>query len=419
VVSITSRQVVESRRGPFFNDPFFRHFFRDFGPSRPERRDRTSLGSGVIVGGDGLIVTNQHVVADADEITVVLHDRREFEAELIADDELSDLAFLRIDPGGQPLPALSLGDSDLIEVGDLVLAIGNPFGIGQTVTSGIISAKARTPPGGRSEVSFIQTDAAINPGNSGGALVSLDGELVGINTAIFTRGSGGSIGIGFAIPANLVKARLQGIEAEGEVVRPWLGAAYQPVDAGIAAALELDRPAGLLVNRLHSRSPAARAGLKEGDVILAVDGVEVNDAPSLNLRLSLKPLGETVEITVFRRGERLTLEVPLEEAPREPSPNLTRLEGPHPLDGVTVANMSPAFNEEIGVDMFEEGVVILEIRRGAFAQRLRLRPGDVVASVNGRRVETVAELRDRLRQRTSVWQLGIRRDGRTFTLEIS
>jgi len=422
VVSITTSRLATSTRrvDPFFDDPFFRHFFGDLGPfgrPRQETRRQSSLGSGVIVRGDGLIVTNHHVIEGADEITVVLHDRTEHRAELVSSDQRSDLAFLRIRPG-RSLPAIPLGDSDRIEVGDLVLAIGNPFGIGQTVTSGIVSARARSTPGARADVSFIQTDAAINPGNSGGALVSMDGELVGINTAIFTRG-GGSIGIGFAIPANLVAARIVGIEQGLETARPWLGAAYRPIDTTVASALDLERPQGVLIERVHPEGAAAAAGLRRGDIITAVDGVEVFDAPELNLRLQLEPLGSRVPVTVIRRGEMLELALSLEPPPGDPNPAPRRLAGNQPLSGALVAPLSPAFNERLGIDPFTEGVGIVEIEPRSFATRLRLQRGDVVAAINGAQVTSVAALERLLATEQRRWVISIERGGQVFDLTIS
>jgi Do/DeqQ family serine protease len=418
VVSITSRRATRVTN-PFADDPFFRFFFRDFPQlAQPEQRIETSLGSGVIVRDTGLVVTNHHVVGKADEIEVVLQDRRAFPAELISSDATTDIAFLRIDTGGQRLPALQLGDSDALEVGDLVLALGNPFGIGQTVTSGIVSAKERVAPTLDRGVSFIQTDAAINPGNSGGALVTLDGRLIGINTAIFTR-SGGSIGIGFAIPSNLVRARLEAVaRGETEIQRAWLGIRTQAIDASIAPELGLDRPRGVLVRQVYPSSAADRAGLTPGDVVVAVDGAAVDEPAMLDYRLALKPLGQTAALELLRQGRGARVEVLLEAAPSEPPPRPTRLSGRHPLAGATVANLSPAYNEKLGIDMFERGVAVLEIEPRSLAQQLRLRPGDVVESINGERIATVADLEDLLEQGARVWDLGLRRNGRAITVTV-
>ncbi len=417
VVSITSRKVTVARE-PVFDDPFFQFFFRDFGGARPRQRVETSLGSGVILRADGLVVTNHHVVEGAEEIEVVLADRRSYTARPLGSDRASDLAFLRLETRGERLPTVPLGDSDGIEVGDLVLALGNPFGIGQTVTSGIVSAKARTHPNLERDVSFIQTDAAINPGNSGGALVTLDGRLVGINTAIFTR-SGGSIGIGFAIPANLVAARLAALEGgRGELARPWLGAELRPVDQEIAKGLGLDRPRGVLVRRVAPGGPAARAGLQAGDVVLSVDGQPVDDPPSLGYRLSLKPLGERARLLVWRRGQERIVAVPLEPAERRPR-NVTTLQGRHPLDGLTVGELTPGLAEELELADLDRGVVVLGSEAGRFAQRLGLRRGDVLASVNGRPVGSVAELQEVVRRGTQGrWQIGVRRGDQQLVLTV-
>jgi serine protease Do len=417
VVNIYTRN--ERRRAaanPFLSDPFFRFFFEDFGGDLPRSVPENSLGSGVIVDPDGLIVTNHHVIEDADEIMVVLSDRREFRAELVAADEPADLPLLDIDAEG--LPTLPLGDSDLIEVGDLVLAIGNPFGIGQTVTSGIVSAVARSTPDGASDLSFIQTDAAINPGNSGGALVTLDGALVGINTAIFTR-SGGSIGIGFAIPVNLVKALIRSVEGGSDgLQRPWLGARLQSVDAHLASTLGLERPAGVLVNQVHPRSPAAAAGLARGDVILAVGGRDVPDARTLNFRLALGALGESTELRVRRDGQALTLDLPLQTPPYQPPPDADRLEGRHALAGATVANLSPGLDRELGLDLFEDGVIVLKVDRGTPAARLRLRRGDLIRTLAEEPIDDVAELRAIVARRPLPWRLEVERGGQRLAVVV-
>jgi serine protease Do len=416
VVNITSRRAVEVQRNPFLDDPFFEFFSRRFGGApRNERRVQQALGSGVIIGADGLIVTNHHVVDGADEIDVVLADRRSFRARLVSSDEHTDLAFLRLEQS-QKLPALKIGDSDQIQVGDLVLAVGNPFGIGQTVTSGIVSATARTAPQLERDVSFIQTDAAINPGNSGGALVDMNGHLIGINTAIFSR-SGGSIGIGFAVPSNLVAARMRSLnapQAGAEVARPWIGARLQAVDADIAASLGLDRPAGVLLSEVYPGAAADEGGLRSGDIILTVDGIDITDPASLAYRLSLAVLGEEVAVSVWRRGRVLTMSLPVATAPERPAANVTRLDRSSPLEGATVGNLSPAFNETAGIDPFERGVAVLEVRPGSEAQAWRLRPGDVLEAVNGRQVATVTELLRRLDG--GLRRLDVRRSGDRFAV---
>lgn len=419
VVNIYTKQDQRSPLDPLFSDPFFDLFFGRRDQRVPRGPPQTALGSGVIVRADGLIVTNHHVIEDADEIMVVLSDRREYSAEVVGDDETADLALLRIDAKGGPLPALEMGDSDQVEVGDLVLAIGNPFGIGKSVTSGIVSALGRTTPEIGSDLSFIQTDAAINPGNSGGALVTLDGRLIGINTAIFTR-SGGSIGIGFAIPVNLVKALIRAVESGGdEVARAWLGARIQPVDAGLASTLGLRRPVGVLVSQVYPEGPAARAGLTKGDVVMAVDGAEVVDPRGLNFRLAIGQVGDDAELEVWRDGELETMQLTLETPPYQPPPQTTTLSGHHALSGATVANMSPGLNEELGFDLFERGVVVVGVERGSDAARLRFRRGDIIARLAGERIDSVARLTAGVAQARRPWQLDVERGGRLLSVVIN
>ena len=304
VVNVYSRRVERVQQSPLFNDPFFRHFFGDQFPlGQPRERIAQSLGSGVIIEADGVIVTNNHVIEGATEIVVALADRREFEARLIAADPRVDLAVLRIDAAGESLPFLEFQDSDSLQVGDLVVAIGNPFGVGQTVTQGIISALGRTGIGDLAAQSFIQTDAAINPGNSGGALVTMDGKLAGINTAIFTR-TGGSVGIGFAIPSNLVSSTVASALAGKGIKRPWFGASGEAVTNEIALGLGMTRPAGVLIAEVYPGGPADRAGLRSGDVVLAIDGREVSDPEALKFRIATRKLGETATLDVLRRGRR-------------------------------------------------------------------------------------------------------------------
>ncbi len=418
-VHIYTRRVVQQRVSPLFDDPFFQRFFGQSNPlGMPRERVERSLGSGVIVAADGLIVTNDHVVKDSDQITVVLADRREFEAKVVSTDSKTDLAILRITPPrGEKLPFLALHDSDELEVGDLVLAIGNPFGVGQTVTSGIVSALARTAVGVSDFNFFIQTDAAINPGNSGGALVSMDGRLVGVNTAIFSQ-SGGSIGIGFAIPANMVRTVLAAARGGGQLVRPWLGIKSQPVTSEVAQSLGLARPSGVLVNAVHPKSPAAKAGIVAGDLILQVDGHEVLDPQGVNFRTATRGLGGTSQFIVRRAGRDRTVAVPLVAPPEDPPRETTELTGQHPFSGATVANLSPALAEELGVDSNRQGVILLKIANGSVAQRIRLRPGDIVDSVNGTVISRVDALNKALRQKPSEWRVAIRRGDQVYNLQL-
>ena len=417
VVNIYARRVVRSAPvSPFFNDPFFRRFFgEDFSFGRPRERVHNSLGSGVVVRPDGLVVTNHHVIKDASEITVVLADRREFDAKLVGSDERTDLAVLRIDPGGETLPHLEPRDSDDLEVGDLVLAIGNPFGVGQTVTSGIVSALARTAAGISDFGFFIQTDAAINPGNSGGALVSLDGRLVGINTAIYSKG-GGSVGIGFAIPSNMVAMVVDSVDRAGRVVRPWIGARTQDVTPAIAASLGMPRPVGAIVRKVYPGGPTDRAGLRVGDVILAVNGRGIDDRAGLQFRVATLRLGATADLEVLRQGRRRTLEFDVIAPPEVPPRNVTELAGRHPFSGAAMADLSPALAEELGIDGVERGVVIVEMRRGGTARRLGFRRGDIVLGINGREPRSVAGLQRLLAAGIDRWRISLLRDGKAVSL---
>jgi Do/DeqQ family serine protease len=370
-------------------DPFFRMF-------RSQPRVAHSLGSGVIVDSSGLIVTNNHVVRGADQIVVALADRREFPAELVFADAKLDLALLRIDPAGAPLPVARLGDSDRAEIGDLVLAIGNPFGVGQTVTQGIVSANARTGIGVSDTDFFIQTDASINQGNSGGALVSMTSEVIGINTAIFS-GSGGNIGIGFAIPSNMVKVFLNQART-GTRTTAWLGVEGVPVDGARARAAGLDRVIGVAVLGVSPGSPAERAGLRSGDIVLAVDGNEVSDPASLRYRVATKPVGETATLTVLRGGRGQMLQARLTAPPENPPRQLTRIPAGSVLGGVSVANLSPALAQELGAGLPERGVVVVEVdQRAPLARFGAPRPGDLIESVNGQTVERVGDVVDAAR----------------------
>ncbi len=408
VVNIYAQRVVQqSIVSPLFDDPFFKQFFGDGGPFGQRERIQNSLGSGVIVRPEGYVVTNNHVIAEAEAITVVLSDRREYAAEVVLRDERTDLAVLKIDPRGEVLPAVDLGDSDALEVGDLVLAVGNPFGVGQTVTSGIVSALARTSVGISDFQSFIQTDAAINPGNSGGALVTMDGRLVGINTAIFSK-TGGSVGIGFAVPVNMVGAVLRAAVSGGDLVRPWLGVSASDITAEMAEAIGLKRVGGVIVEDFHPASPAPAAGIETGDVITAVDGNQIYDGQDLRFRLATMDIGETAELTLVRNGSRMVVPVKLTPPPEDPPRDITELEGPHPFDRVTVGNLSPKFASELSFPE-TEGVVILEVGRGSPAGFLDLRPGDIVLAVNGERTPSVDTLEQAVRGGGREWSLEIKR----------
>ena len=419
VVNIYARKVVRRTfRSPLFNDPFFRRFFGDVLPPGARReRIENSLGSGVIVRPDGYIVTNNHVISGADEVIVALADRREFDADVVLTDERTDLAVLRIETEGTSLPHLELMDSDDIEVGDIILAIGNPFGVGQTVTSGIVSALARTQVGVADYRYFIQTDAAINPGNSGGAMVGLNGRLAGVNTAIFSK-SGGSIGIGFAVPANMVRVIVESALRGGRVVRPWLGATGQGVTADIAAAQGLDRPSGVLVNAVYPKGPADRAGIKVGDIIKAIGRHKVLDPEGLEFRIATHPLDSNVELTVLRGERILKTEVALGPPPEVPQRDLTWIEGRGPLAGARIGNLSPALAEELGFDPMRRGVVVVEVATNSPARNLRLKPGDVLVRINGKEIELVEDVLVATNEEASNWRIAIKRGDRQLNVMV-
>jgi Do/DeqQ family serine protease len=420
VVNVYSRRVERTAESsPLLNDPLFRRFFGDQLPfGMPRERVAQSLGSGVLVEPDGVIVTNNHVIEGATEIVVVLADRREFEARLVAADARSDLAILRIDAKGEDLPYLHFHDSDQLEVGDIVLAIGNPFGVGQTVTSGIVSALGRTGVGELETQSFIQTDAAINPGNSGGALITLSGRLAGINTAIYSR-SGGSLGIGFAIPSNLVATTVASAVAGQGIVRPWLGVSAQAVTADIAASLGMAKPGGALVTGVYDGGPADKAGVRIGDVILKVDGREVLDGRGLRFRAAVRRVGDNASLELSRAGKTIGLTAKLAAPPESPPRQKMRLGGAQPLAGATVANLSPAFAEEIGFDPMTRGVVVAGVDAGSTAARVGIRPGDVITAVNEIPVTAVDQLQNLVRTTPrGRWIIGLRRAGQSFTIAV-
>lgn len=421
VVNVLTKKKVEQERplSSLLDDPFFRRFFGDdFGGRERRERDQSSLGSGVIVDPEGFIVTNEHVIKGASEIKVVLADRREFEAEVVLTDERTDLAVLLVDPGGEALPTLEMRDSDDVEVGDLVLAVGNPFGVGQTVTSGIVSALARTQVGITDFSFFIQTDAAINPGNSGGALVTLDGRLIGINTAIYSR-SGGSIGIGFAIPANMVRTVVDSARGGTALVRAWAGLAGQNLTAELAEGLRLDRPGGVVISDVYQGGPADRAGIAAGDVIVAVNQQPVTDLQSLRYRVATGMLGSSLEVEFVRKGDHRVAALPLEAPPESPPRNEVRLLGHHPLGGAFVASLSPALSEELDIPDDWSGVVITKVQRGTPAHRVGFRPRDVILSLNGKTYGHSADLSADLVRISERWQIVFKRDGKVRRVEFS
>jgi Do/DeqQ family serine protease len=412
VVNVYAAKVVENRN-PFFDDPIFRRFFG--GPGGSREQVQRSLGSGVIIDASGLVVTNNHVIEGADQVKVSLADKREFEAEIVLKDERSDLAVLRLKDAHEKFAPIEFADSDALQVGDVVLAIGNPFAVGQTVTHGIVSAVARTQVGISDYQFFIQTDAAINPGNSGGALVDMAGRLVGINTAIFSR-SGGSQGIGFAIPANMVRVVVASALGGGSVVkRPWLGAKLQAVTPEIADTLNLKRPTGALVASIVPQSPAERAGLRSGDLILSVDGLTVDDPNAFDYRFATKPLGGATQLGILRGGRESKLTVALETAPDTGRDEIV-IRSRSPFLGAKVANLSPALADELRLDSAAEGVVVLGVEDGSEAQSLGFQRGDIVVSVNNEKVAHTRDLERITKQQSRLWRITVMRGGQQISV---
>ena len=417
VVNVYARGRVATQAPGLPGDFLFRDFFRDR-MGMPRDRVQSALGSGVIVSPDGVIVTNTHVVkvGATSEIRVVLADRREFDARIVLQDEKTDIAILRVEGGDGKFPSLQFEDSDSVEVGDLVLAIGNPFGVGQTVTSGIISALGRSEIGRADIQSYIQTDAPINPGNSGGALVDMSGRLIGINTAIYS-GSGGSHGVGFAIPSNLVRLYVDSALTGKKVQRPWLGARLDSITREIAEGLRLNRSSGALVTRVHKDGPAALAGLEPGDVITMVDGHEVSDARTVNYRLATRGIGQTVQINAIRKGRTVSLQLALQPPPPIGPDDVRNFTGDHPLDGARIANLVPHVADELDLDE-TGGTVVLSLRSGSVAERLNLRPGDIIVSVGDQQIESVVQLEQSLARRPSLWRIVIKRGRQVVQLQI-
>lgn len=422
VVNIYAQRIVNQRISPFMNDPFFSQFFGGGGGSGfsiPRRSVERSLGSGVIVREDGVIVTNTHVVEDAEEIRIILNDRREFPARILMQDKQADLAVIKIESDKENrFPVLPLGNADSLEVGDLVLAIGNPFGVGQTVTSGIISATARTAGGISDYGYFIQTDAAINPGNSGGALVDMQGRLVGINTAIYSR-SGGSIGIGFAIPADMVKTIVHAATSGKRIVRPWLGVGIQTVTADLAQSLGMERPEGVIIRDLRDGSPLMAAGLKVGDIILAMNGQPIDNPESMHFRIGMLSVGDDVTVAYQRKGKENLATVTMVAPPETPPRDQTTFQKNGPLNGLTLANLSPAVAEEIGYDGDEEqGVIVMDAGQStAYGARI-FRTGDLLLSINGETIKSVADVKALAEKSYRRWGIKIQRGKQILTLVV-
>ena len=405
VVNISTSQVVERGQGNEEFEEFFREFFErrgGGGGEQPQRRRQNSLGSGFIIDSTGYIVTNHHVVAEADQITVRLHDDREYEAELVGSDEKTDLALLKVTPGeGESLAATRWGDSEVPRIGDWVIAIGNPFGLGGTVTAGIISARQRDINSGPYD-DFIQTDAAINRGNSGGPMFNLDGEVIGINSAIFSP-SGGSIGIGFAIPSNLARNIIDQLREGGTVRRGWLGVRIQTVTDELAEGMRLEEARGALVASVTEDGPAERAGIQQGDVILEFDNREVPDMRKLPRMVAETPIGKAVDVVVWRKGERVTVQVDLGELDDVALAAASATVGPSDSEtgsigdlGLSLSKITPALRERFELDDKTNGVIITDVDETGTGAEKGLRQGDVIVEVDQEEVASPSDVADRV-----------------------
>ena len=420
VVNIASTKVIRSSdRGPsspFFSDPLFRQFFGEqFDPMFrvPREQREHSLGSGVIINTDGYLLTNNHVIQDANDIKISLSDKRELKAKVIGTDPKTDIAVLKVE--AKNLPVVVFGDSSKVEVGQFALALGNPFGIGQTVTMGIVSAIGRGGLGIEDYEDFIQTDAAINPGNSGGALVNVQGELIGINTAILAGGGGGNQGVGFAVPIDMAQQVMQQILQHGKVIRGWLGVVVQPVNPPMAKAFGLKEPRGALIGDVKPDSPAGRAGLQKGDIVLELDGKPVTDSRDLSLRIGMIAPGSDVNLKVFRNGTERELIVKLGEMPAKMA-QTTGQPGSagRSLDGLSVDELNSDVSRQLGLPPGTKGVVVTEVQPGSVAAEAGLRRGDVIQQVNHKSVTNVNEFQGALSQGSEPVLLLINRGGNTL-----
>ncbi|MBN1606403.1 MAG: Do family serine endopeptidase [Polyangiaceae bacterium] len=420
VVSISSTRTRTAQMPDFpIPDPFFRFFFGPDG-NQPEQREEQGLGSGVIVG-SGLVLTSNHVVEGADDITVTTNDRRDFKAKVAGTDPKSDLALLRIDGDTSMLRPITWGSSSQLRLGEYVLAIGNPFGVGQTVTMGIVSAVGRADLGIVDYEDFIQTDAAINPGNSGGALVNLRGELVGINTAILSR-SGGNMGIGFAIPTDMARPIMQSLLERGKVVRGWLGVGIQSIDQDLAQALKLRETTGVLVTEVTQGTPADKAGLRRSDVILSLDGKPVNSTGELRNLVAAAGAAKKVVLGVARDGKELKVAVVLGEMPAQLRgstdggvPDAT--EAPLDVAGADLEALTPEARKHFRIpDRVDHGVVVRGVKPGGAASKAGLMRGDVILEVDRKRIDSVDAFRSAWRGAQGRILLVVSRRGRTVYL---
>ncbi len=407
VVNVYAKRRINPQGRSLFDDPFFGDFFGR--PFRSRPRVQNSLGSGVLVRSDGVVVTNHHVIEGSDALTIVMPDQREFQAELLLADARTDLAVLKLKTKKNIVfPVLDYQTEDDVKVGDLVLAIGNPFGVGQTVTSGIVSALARTQVGVSDFQSFIQTDAPINPGNSGGALVTMQGRLLGVNTAIYSR-TGGSVGIGFAIPSNMVRRVVEAALGDGKIRRPWLGAGLQNVSQELVVTLGLARPMGALVLEIHPASPFAKAGLKSGDVIIGADNMPIERPEELRYRMAIREIGERVNLRYLRAGKIRAAIITTISAPEEPARNSQTVTAQNLFYGVEFSNINPAIAEELGLSYAARGVVVTGVRTKG---RLNLRVGDIIEKINGAKTVTVQDALKIINKTKRGWSIELRRGQR-------
>ena len=397
IVTISSSRVVRtSGESPFFSDPFFRRFFGRQVPEQPNKRREHGLGSGVIINPDGYILTNNHVVDGAAEVTVSLADKREFKARIVGTDAKTDIAVLKISE--TRLPVVPLGDSSTVQVGDLVLAIGNPFGLGQTVTMGIVSAKGRGNLGIEDYEDFIQTDAAINPGNSGGALVDSQGYLIGINTAILSNGSEGNQGVGFAVPIDLARHVMDQILKTGKVVRGYIGVSIQELTPALAKSLNLTQTSGALVSDVVPDGPAAKSGIERGDVVTALNGDAVTSSRDLRLRISQMAPGTTVRLKLNRNGAERDITVTLGQLPENQQSSRGESEPEGVMDGLQVEELTPGVARQLGLRPGTQGVTVTDVEDGSAAAEAGLRQGDVIQEVNRKPVTSVSQFMQAIRQ---------------------
>ena len=414
VVNVYASRTEKVQRNPLFDDPVFQQFFGTRGDQQPRSQTARSLGSGVLVDPSGLVVTNYHVIDQMTDVKVALSDQSEYPAEIVLRDQRNDLAVLKVKGGDGSFPSMEMGSSDAVEVGDIALAIGDPFGVGQTVTQGIISAAARANTAGGTSSFYLQTDASINPGNSGGALVDTHARLVGINSAIFSQ-SGGSVGIGFAIPVDMVKIVVAAARHGDRIVhRPWLGASLQGVTYDIAESFGLNRPTGALVTEVATDGPAAKAGIRQGDLVTAVDGKVVESPESFGFRFGTRPLGGTARLAVRRAGKTETLDVALRQAPDTPKPEAVTLKGDSPFAGISAVNMSPATAEELSITDDRAGVVVTAVAPDSNAANVQFQKGDMILSINGKAIATTRDLVAAVAGRHDYWRLSLMRGGQVI-----